>query len=76
MTDRTVPNLPSRDFDATEAFYSSLGFERTYRDDNWMILTAGAFNSSSSPTPTSTFRPVHLCAASESPTSSSMMAPN
>jgi catechol 2,3-dioxygenase-like lactoylglutathione lyase family enzyme len=41
MTDRAVPNLPSRDFDATEAFYGSLGFERTYRDDSWMILTAG-----------------------------------
>ena len=42
MTDLTVPNLPSRDFDTTEAFYGSLGFERNYRDDNWMILTAGS----------------------------------
>jgi catechol 2,3-dioxygenase-like lactoylglutathione lyase family enzyme len=41
MTDRTVPNLPSRDFDATESFYGSLGFEATYRADGWMILTAG-----------------------------------
>jgi catechol 2,3-dioxygenase-like lactoylglutathione lyase family enzyme len=40
-TDRAVPNLPSRDFDATEAFYSSFGFERTFRDDGWMILARG-----------------------------------
>ncbi|MBG6056058.1 catechol 2,3-dioxygenase-like lactoylglutathione lyase family enzyme [Salinibacterium sp. CAN_S4] len=41
MIDRTVPNLPSRDFNATEAFYGALGFEPAYRDDSWMILTAG-----------------------------------
>jgi catechol 2,3-dioxygenase-like lactoylglutathione lyase family enzyme len=39
--DRAVPNLPSRDLDATEAFYASLGFERAYRDDGWMILRRG-----------------------------------
>lgn len=39
--DRAVPSLPSRDFDATEAFYSSFGFESTFRDDGWMILTRG-----------------------------------
>jgi predicted lactoylglutathione lyase len=33
MPDRATPNLPSRDFDATEAFYAPLGFERTWRDD-------------------------------------------
>lgn len=32
-------NLPSRDFDVTEAFYARLGFERVYRGDSWMILT-------------------------------------
>ena len=41
MADRTTPNLPSRDFDATEAFYARLGFCRDYRDDHWMILRRG-----------------------------------
>ena len=31
-------NLPSRDFDATEAFYARLGFRRSHRDAGWMIL--------------------------------------
>lgn len=39
--DRAVPNLPSRDFGATEAFYASFGFERTFRGDEWMILARG-----------------------------------
>lgn len=34
-------NLPSRDYDATEAFYAPLGFARSWRDANWMILTRG-----------------------------------
>ena len=34
-------NLPSRDYDATEAFYGRLGFHRTWRDDDWMILKRG-----------------------------------
>jgi catechol 2,3-dioxygenase-like lactoylglutathione lyase family enzyme len=38
---RAVPNLPSRDFDATEAFYQGFGFERIFRDEGWMILTRG-----------------------------------
>lgn len=42
MTIRATPNLPSRDFDATEAFYARLGFERRYRDAGWMILSRGA----------------------------------
>ncbi|MEO0462138.1 MAG: bleomycin resistance protein [Pseudomonadota bacterium] len=41
MPDLATPNLPSRDFDATKAFYGKLGFERTYRDDGWMILKRG-----------------------------------
>lgn len=41
MTDHATPNLPSRDFDATEAFYRSLGFERRYRDGGWMIMARG-----------------------------------
>ncbi len=40
-TDRITANLPSRDFDATIAFYVSLGFEVAYRDDGWLILTRG-----------------------------------
>lgn len=39
--DRAVPNLPSRDFDATEAFYAGFGFARAFRDDGWMILRRG-----------------------------------
>ncbi len=38
MADFATPNLPSRDFDATEAFYAPLGFERTFRADFWLIL--------------------------------------
>lgn len=38
MTFSVTANLPSRDFDATEAFYAPLGFARAYRDDDWMIL--------------------------------------
>lgn len=34
-------NLPSRDYDATEAFYARLGFSRSWRDENWLILTRG-----------------------------------
>ncbi len=32
-------NLPSRNFDVTERFYRTLGFEAAYRGDNWMILS-------------------------------------
>ena len=39
--DRALPNLPSRDLDATEAFYAGFGFERSFRDDGWMILRRG-----------------------------------
>lgn len=42
MADFSTPNLPARDFDATEAFYSKLGFERTYRGPGWLILKRGA----------------------------------
>lgn len=41
MPDAATPNLPSRDFDATAAFYAALGFEKSWRDDQWMILTRG-----------------------------------
>jgi uncharacterized glyoxalase superfamily protein PhnB len=38
MTDRAVPNLPSRDLDATAEFYRPLGFIPAYRDVQWLIL--------------------------------------
>lgn len=41
MADRAVPNLPSRDFAATVAFYGGFGFEPTYRDDGWAIMRRG-----------------------------------
>lgn len=41
MTDRAVPHLPSRDFDATVAFYGGFGFETTYRDRDWLIMQRG-----------------------------------
>lgn len=41
MTDRAVPNLPSRSFDATVAFYGAFGFEVAFRDDGWLILRRG-----------------------------------
>jgi catechol 2,3-dioxygenase-like lactoylglutathione lyase family enzyme len=41
MTDRAVPNLPSRDFDDTVAFYGAFGFDPAYRDDGWLILRRG-----------------------------------
>ena len=41
MTDRATPNLPSRDFAATAAFFAALGFCERYRDRGWMILERG-----------------------------------
>ena len=41
MADRAVPNLPSRDFDATVAFYCGFGFEQSHRDGGWLILQRG-----------------------------------
>jgi len=41
MADHATPNLPSRDFARTAAFYGRLGFEEGWRDDGWMILTRG-----------------------------------
>lgn len=42
MTDHATPNLPSRDFAVTTAFYAALGFEQDYLSDGWMILSRGA----------------------------------
>ncbi|GKY90223.1 bleomycin resistance protein [Sinisalibacter aestuarii] len=41
MAERITANLPSRDFDATEAFYAGFGFSRQFRSDGWMILRRG-----------------------------------
>jgi len=41
MPDHATPNLPSRDFGATSAFYAQLGFKESYRDAGWMILERG-----------------------------------
>ena len=41
MTDHATPNLPSRDFSVTSAFYAGLGFVEGWRDAGWMILSRG-----------------------------------
>ena len=38
MADHATPNLPSRDFAVTAAFYGALGFVKDWRDAGWMIL--------------------------------------
>lgn len=38
-TGQITANLPSRDFDATEKFYATLGFRTVFRNDDWMILS-------------------------------------
>ena len=42
MADRATANLPSRDFDATIAFYGALGFTVGFHDSGWLILNRGA----------------------------------
>jgi catechol 2,3-dioxygenase-like lactoylglutathione lyase family enzyme len=41
MTDRAVPNLPSRDLAVTAAFYGGFGFRELHRDENWLIVRQG-----------------------------------
>jgi catechol 2,3-dioxygenase-like lactoylglutathione lyase family enzyme len=41
VADHATPNLPSRDFAATAAFYGALGFTERWRDAGWMILERG-----------------------------------
>lgn len=41
MADTATPNLPSRDFAATAAFYAKLGFVQDYLSEGWMILSRG-----------------------------------
>lgn len=42
MTDRITANLPSRDTNATAAFYEKLGFTTGYNDGGWLIINRGA----------------------------------
>ncbi|WP_462235793.1 bleomycin resistance protein [Nostocoides australiense] len=39
--DRATPNLPTRDMDATVAFYAALGFDVGFRDEAWLVLYRG-----------------------------------
>lgn len=41
MTDRAVPNLPSRDLIETATFYGGFGFKELHRDDSWLVLRRG-----------------------------------
>ncbi len=41
MTEVITANLPARDFDKTEAFYTRLGFETRFRNEGWMIMGFG-----------------------------------
>lgn len=41
MPDHATPNLPSRDFEATSRFFTTLGFAEGWRDEGWMILKRG-----------------------------------
>lgn len=36
--DHATPNLPSRDFGATKKFYSTIGFDVDFENEQWMIL--------------------------------------
>jgi len=49
--DLATPNLPSRSFDLTEAFYGAFGFDRAFRDDGWLILTRGTLQLEFFPAP-------------------------
>jgi catechol 2,3-dioxygenase-like lactoylglutathione lyase family enzyme len=41
MSDRAVPNLPSRDLAETAGFYGGFGFNELHRDDSWLVLRRG-----------------------------------
>ena len=51
MADYAAPTLPSRNLDATEAFYAKLGFRTDVKADNWMILSRGALTAEFFPMP-------------------------
>ena len=39
--DRVTPTMPSRDLEATSAFYARLGFREVFRDAGWLIVARG-----------------------------------
>lgn len=41
MTDRLTANLPARSFDETSRFFEKIGFAVQFRDEGWMIMSAG-----------------------------------
>lgn len=41
MADHATPNLPSRDYDKSIEFYAQLGFEKTWHDSGWLIMSRG-----------------------------------
>lgn len=41
MADHATPNLPSRNFAGTSAFFAAIGFAEDHRADGWMILSRG-----------------------------------
>lgn len=51
MADYATPNLPSRDFLASERFYSRLGFAASYRSGHWLILQKGGLQLEFFPSP-------------------------
>ncbi|WP_424448291.1 bleomycin resistance protein [Microbacterium arborescens] len=51
MTDHAVPNLPSRDFEVTSAFYGGFGFRQDHRSEDWLILSRGTVRSEFFPYP-------------------------
>ncbi|WP_299202243.1 VOC family protein [uncultured Tateyamaria sp.] len=38
MWEQACPILPSRDFDATQAFYAQLDFDTWYKDDGYLLM--------------------------------------
>ncbi len=38
MWEQACPILPSRDFDRTQAFYGTLGFQTWYRDEGYLLI--------------------------------------
>jgi catechol 2,3-dioxygenase-like lactoylglutathione lyase family enzyme len=41
VTDRAVPNLPSRDLTRTAEFYGGFGFVAHHHDDDWLVARRG-----------------------------------
>jgi catechol 2,3-dioxygenase-like lactoylglutathione lyase family enzyme len=41
VADHATPNLPSRNYEATIAFYQKLGFSTSWHNAHWLILKRG-----------------------------------